>query len=161
MEHDEAFQQEERYERNQRLIERYLRPRLERVDQIYRHAVNSLWIGNGGATLATLSFIAGTWRQGLSNAGMLWPLGFFLAGLICMGAGSLLALVSEGKAIKRISRINSLLDMRMGDAQHPEVEAGLTFRDRRTLTALASGALFIIGCAVGFIELFLALHAPH
>jgi hypothetical protein len=40
----------------------FLKPPLDFAKRIYSLAMNSLWLGNAGAALATLSFIGAAWR---------------------------------------------------------------------------------------------------
>lgn len=107
-------------------------------------------------TLATLSFIGVTWSNGSFHRALLWPLGFFLAGVVAMGIGSFVALVSARDRIKCMQRAKSILEFRVHDIKSPTEEIGLTFSDWRTRMAMLSGALFLIGCVVGFVQLCLS-----
>ena len=127
----------------------FIQPRLERAERAYNQALTSLWLGNGGATVAVLSFIGAAWRQGTFPHQLLFPLWCFILGLICMGIGSAIALFREGQAINRMLRAETWLHFQIGDIQNPAEEVGLSFSDWRTRMALISAALFGIGCLVG------------
>jgi hypothetical protein len=45
-------------------MDSFLKPRLDRAEHLYGQAITSLWVGNAGAALATLSFIGATWKNG-------------------------------------------------------------------------------------------------
>jgi hypothetical protein len=135
-------------------IDEYLQSRLGRADRIYSHAINSLWIGNGGAAVATLSFIASISRQGQQVTDLFVPLGIFVLGLICMGTGSLSALLGEIRSIKRLEKGTLSLD----DIQSDSVQAGLTLRNWQMRMALIAGFLFVVGCLAGFAALWLVVH---
>ena len=133
-----------------------LEPQLNRAVKVYEQVVTSLWLGNAGATLATLSFIGATWNNGTFNQALLWPLGIFLAGVVAMAIGSIVAMISAQARIERMALANSILDFMVKDIQSPWEEIGLTFSDWRTRMAILSGALFVIGCVVGFVQLILS-----
>lgn len=143
-------------EREQQQAFEFVKPRLERAERAYNQALTSLWLGNGGATLAVLSFMGAAWHQGTFLRQLLYPLSCFILGLILMGIGAGLALFREGQAITRMLKARSLLQFRMGDIQSPAEDAGLTFRDWRTRMAVVSAGLFVLGCLIGFVTLCLA-----
>jgi hypothetical protein len=128
----------------------FLKPRLDFAERIYSQAMNSLWLGNAGAALATLSFIGAAMKDGKFPKVLVLPLGFFLAGLIAMGIGTLIALVRVRGVITRNQRNESIGDTIVSDVQSPAERVGLSGRDWRTIMALCSGALFVAGCIVGF-----------
>lgn len=134
-------------------VQSFLKSRLERAERAYGQALTSLWVGNAGAALATLSFIGATWKSDTFPKVLLWPLGFFVFGVISMGVGALLTLVHEKRAIERIQRAESPLDLCWDDIESPLQSVGLTLRNGRTAMALLSGACFIVGCVVGFLLL--------
>jgi hypothetical protein len=141
---------------NELLIERAqgFKSRLDFAEKIYSQAMNSLWLGNAGAALATLSFIGAAWKEGTFPKILLAPLGFFLAGLISMGIGTLLALLRVRAVIVRNQGAEWPWQFIVGDVQLlPAERLGLSPRDWRTIMALFSGGFFVAGCLVGFILL--------
>ena len=155
MDQDEEQHAEAEWEAQQEVY-KWLQPLLDRTAKVYNHAITSLWVGNAGATLATLSFIGVTWSNGAFHKPLLLPLGIFLAGVVAMAIGSLVALVSACAQIKRMSRARSILGFRVGDVKSPTEKIGLTFSDWRTRMAMLSGAMFIMGCVVGIVQLLLS-----
>jgi hypothetical protein len=130
-----------------------LKSRLDFAERLYSQAMNSLWLGNAGAALATLSFIGAAWKVETFPKILLAPLAFFLLGLISMGIGTLLALVRVGAVIERNQRGEGPGDWIVGDAQSPVERVGLSLRNGRTILALCSGVFFVVGCVAGFILL--------
>lgn len=156
MEPDEEQHAETEW-RDQREVHEFLQPILDRAAKVYDRAITSLWVGNAGATLATLSFIAGTWNNGAFYSALLWPLGIFLTGVVAMAIGSIFALVSARAHINRIARAKSMLKLRLvHDIKSPAEEIGLTLSDWRTRMAMLSGIMFIVGCVVGLVQLILS-----
>jgi hypothetical protein len=141
---------DERQLRNLEQASAVVSHRIERVDPIFTHAINTLWAGNGTASLAVLGAISATLKNGVIDKRTLLPLALFLAGLICMCVGSLLTLLRESAAIKRMQTVSTMLDFQGRDVQSPVERAGLTFRNWRTLMALFAGGFFIAGYIVGF-----------
>jgi hypothetical protein len=134
-------------------VQGFLRPRLDFAERIYSQALNSLWLGNAGAALATLSFIGAAWKD-RTFPKILWtPLALFVAGLISMGIGALLALLRVRAVIVRNQLAESPLDFIVSDVQSPAERVGLSARDGRTIMALCSGGFFVAGCLVGLILL--------
>jgi hypothetical protein len=140
-------------------LDRLLQPRLEQAERAYSQALTSLWIGNGGATLATLSFVGATWNRGGSIRPLLWPLGFFIVGLVSMGLGAAGALLKEAVAIRRMQKVTSIVDLQMRDweAPRPAEGIGLSLKNWRTIMGCISGACFLIGCCIGFVQLYIAV----
>ena len=93
--------------------------RAELAEKIFSQAINSLWLGNCGAALATLSFIGAAWKDGGFPRVLLWPLGFFILGVISMGVGTLVALMRERGVVERNQKAQSLLDIFTRDFQSP------------------------------------------
>ncbi len=93
----------------QKEVYEFVQPSRDRAVKVYEQAITSLWVGNAGATLATLSFIGATWNKGEFHRAPLWPLVFFLAGIVAMAIGSIVALVSAKRRIERMARVNSIL----------------------------------------------------
>ena len=139
----------------QKEVYEFAQPYLDRAGKVYEQAITSLWVGNAGATLATLSFIGATWRNGEFPRALLWPLVIFLAGVVAMAIGSIVALVSARNRIERMARANSILNFLCDDIKSPTEEIGLKLSDWRTGMAVLSGALFIVGCVVGLVQLVL------
>ena len=64
----------------------FITPRLVRAERVYNQALTSLWVGNAGAAVATLTFIGVTWQNKLFHHWLLLvPLCAFVFGLIAMG----------------------------------------------------------------------------
>jgi len=146
---------EEQHRRNLEEIEKvhaYVRPRIERAERAYSQMLTSLWIGNAGAALATLTFIGGALQKGKFPNGLLLPLWLFVLGVISMGLGSAIALMKEAKALDRLQRATSYLDMRVDDTKTATELAGLTC-DWRTMMAVLSAAFFVLGCFAGLFGL--------
>ncbi len=140
----------------QKEVYEFVQPSRDRAVKVYEQAITSLWVGNASATLATLSFIGATWSNGEFPRALLWPLVIFLAGVVAMAIGSIVAMISAQARIERMALANSILDFMVKDIQSPWEEIGLTFSDWRTRMAILSGALFVIGCVVGFVQLILS-----
>jgi hypothetical protein len=153
---DDQDDAETEFERWNQVYEEYVRPRLERAEKAYNQALASLWLGNGAAALAALSAIGASWRQGQQFPSLLlWPLWFFVLGLVSMGVGAFVALVREARSVHSMLGANatSVLDLRVGDIQSPAVRVGLTFDDWRTRMAGLSAFFFLSGCIVGLLLL--------
>lgn len=136
-------------DRAQAFVERHA----ELAEKIYSQAINSLWLGNSGAALATLSFIGAAWKDGGFPRALVWPLGLFIAGIISMGVGTLVALMRERSVIERNQKAQSLLDIFTKDFQSPLTRVGLARGDWRLRLAFCSGGCFVVRCALGFILL--------
>jgi hypothetical protein len=150
---------EDDYDRQVRKLEQAIdvvKHRIERVDPIFSHAINTLWAGNGTACLAVLGAISATSKNGVIDKWTLVPLFFFMLGLICMCIGSLVTLFRESAAINRMQTVSDILDFQAQDVQSPIEWAGLTLRNWRTSMALFAGVFFIAGCLAGFLILLLA-----
>src|SRR5437667_8818847 len=106
---DELDEAEASHRANAAQMDSFLKPRLERAERVYGQATTSLWIGNAGAALATLSFMGATWKSDTFPKSLLVPLGFFVAGVIAMGVGALLTLAREKRASERIQGADSPL----------------------------------------------------
>jgi hypothetical protein len=130
--------------------------RIERVDPIFNHAMNTLWAGNGTASLAVLAAISATSKNGVIDKRTLIPLFLFMSGLICMCIGSLVTQFRESAAINRMQTVSTMLDFQVQDTQSPVERSGLTLRNWRTLMALFAGGFFILGCIAGFLILLSA-----
>ena len=138
----------------------FVRSRAELTEKIFSQAVNSLWLANSGAALATLSFIGAAWKDGRFPRALLLPLGFFILGVISMGVSTLVALMRERGAVERNQKAQSLLDISTRDFQSPLEHVGLSRGDWRMRLAVCSGVCFVAGCVVGFILLALVnVHA--
>lgn len=149
---------DEQQEDFERLVAVLIKPRLDRATSAYSQAITSLWIGNAGAAIATLSFIGAAWHNDTFAKEFLLPLTLFVLGLISMGIGSLGGLIRERRLIRNMeeaSSIHNYLQSNPWDFRRRSEEAGLTLIDLRTRMACASAVLFVLGCAVGLIELWL------
>ncbi len=120
--HDEAELEAHRHAA--KLMDSFLNPRLQRAERAYGQALRSLWLGNAGAALATLSFIGATWDNGVFPEILLWPLAFFVAGIIPMGVGAVWVLIKEKGTIERIQSVNDPVDLRMSDIESPAESVG-------------------------------------
>lgn len=149
---DEDASQAQLEEQNY-VYEGFVRPRLEEAKRVYDQGLTSLWIGNGAAALAVLSFIGAAWHDGQFPSKLLWPLWCFVIGLVLMGIGTGTALVVEARAIRSMEQANSVLDFQLGHIRSPTEQAGLSAKDWRTRMAVASAVCFVLGCLVGLIEL--------
>jgi hypothetical protein len=134
-------------------LDLFRKPRLERAERAYTQAITSLWLGNAGAAIATLSFIGVVSKNGEFHRSLLVPLGFFVLGLISMGLGAAWFLVREARIIRRMEGMTSMdeiLSLSMNDI-HSEAElAGLSFDSRTWASVVAAGA-FILGIIAGLV----------
>lgn len=146
----------EHQRRDEGLVEQHVRRRLEPAEQAYRQSLTSLWIGNGAASLAALSFIGAASRDGKFSHPLLWPLTCFVLGLISMGVGTGLYLLKEGSVIHQMERAASVWGFAAGQAKSPSEKAGLALTDPRTCAAVLSAAFFVSGCFIGLVELWTA-----
>lgn len=142
----------EEHERHAQAIKR----QIDEIRPAYAQALTSLWLGNAGASLAVLSFIGASWRDGRFPHFLLIPLGCFVLGLVSMGIGSALWLWGAREDIRDTEDAELILDRRAFRAMRPSERAGLTWKDWRTQAALLSAALFALGCVAGLIGLALA-----
>jgi hypothetical protein len=149
-------QDSDRQWRDQTALSAYIFSRLKPVELAYQQSIVSLWLGNGTASIAVLSFIGATWHDGHFPKELLWPLTCFVSGLIVMGIGTGTHLFVEGKFIRLIENRSSILDTPAGSAKSPAQKAGLTFRDWRTVMAIPAAVLFALGCTIGLFELWSA-----
>jgi len=150
---DEASEQQWR---DQQLVDRLVQARLNPAEVIYHQALTSLWLGNGAAAGAALTFIGATWKDGRFPHQLLWPLTCFVLGLISMGVGTLAYLATERTVVRKMERANRWSQLPAGETKSPTEKAGLTFRDWRTKMAILSAGLFVLGCVIGLIELWLS-----
>jgi hypothetical protein len=153
---DDKEDDHDRQLRNLEQASDVVKHRIERVDPIFSHAINTLWAGNGTACLAVLGAISATSKNGVIDKRTLVPLFLFMSGLICMCIGSLVTLFGESAAINRMQAVSNMLDFQGQDVQSPIEWSGLTFRNWRTLMALFAGGFFIAGCLAGFLILLIA-----
>lgn len=154
-EHDELA--ETRFREYQRGLEAIDRAVTE-LQPAYRQALNSIWIANAGASLATMSFIGATFHEVRSRLSLLLPLVCFILGLIFMAVGTVWWLFKERRWLAYMDEHEpplSILDVPADLAKSPTERAGLSLKDPRTTSALISGALFVIGCVTGLFALLL------
>ena len=140
--------------RDQERVSEFVHGGLRPTETIYQQALTSLWLGNGAAAIAGLTFIGATWKGGGFPHQLLWPLTCFLLGLISMGVGTLSYLIKEENRARQMELESSPLGFRTDYIKSPTENAGLTFKDWRTRMAIVSSALFVFGCAIGLIELW-------
>lgn len=126
---------------------------LDKIQPAYAQVLATLWVANGGATLAALSFIGAVYKPPEFSRALLLPLWCFVLALISMGIGTGCWLVRARKAIRAREDSLSILDLSPDLIMRPSEAAGLTLRDPRTVSAVVSAALFVLGCAAGLIEL--------
>jgi hypothetical protein len=144
---------QERRERELQELERVeasLRPRIDVATKLFSQAINCLLLGNSGGALATLGFIGTIAKDGTFPKVLLYPLFFFILGLVLMGIGILVALSRERGAIIRNQWATNIWDTSPRDALSPLQRVGLAPGDRRMIMALLSGCCFLAGCFVGF-----------
>jgi hypothetical protein len=153
---DEEDEASARQLREEAFVARYVKGLLEPAGRDYRQILTSLWLGNGTASLAVLSFIGATWQDGKFPPQLMWPLTCFVLGLISMGVGTGIFLWTEGRKVRAVERATSFRELPSGQAQSPSERAGLTLRNVRTKAALLSAALFVLGCIIGLSELWSA-----
>jgi hypothetical protein len=134
-------------------VEQAVNRRLELVQSAYAQIFTTLWAGNGAASLACLSFIGVAPKNGSFPHLFLWPLWFFVLGLISMGVGTIMWLVRQREMIRPMETSTSLLDIAINSVQRPSEEKGLSLRDWRTRGAVVAAACFILGCLFGLVEL--------
>jgi hypothetical protein len=146
----------ERQFRNESLVNKIVESLLQPVGEIYRQSLTGLWLGNGGASIAVLSFIGASWKNGNFPRQALWPLTFFVVGLISMGIGTVVYLFTEGRLIRSVEPATDLLRIPSASVKRPTEKAGLTFKDWRTRMAILSAGLFVVGCIVGLAQLWMA-----
>ena len=147
---EEEAELEAKFEGQQWFYNEFVRPRLDDAKSIYTSTVNAIWIANGSGTVASLAFIGATWTEGKFYQPVLFPFAMFSIGSIVMGLGAFITLIIEAGAIRRLSKIDHVAKMNMDDYKDPWSQAGLSFSEWRTRTALTSAALFIIGLVSGF-----------
>jgi len=85
---------------------------------------------------------------------LLWPLTCFVLGLIAMGIGTGMYLITESRTLHSMERSTSILDFKVGTSKSPTQHAGLTWQDWRTKMAIPAAALFVLGCFLGLIDLW-------
>jgi hypothetical protein len=146
-------EQAENQLREQERVQQFLEPRLRRAERAYAQAVKSLWLGNAGAAVASLSFLGATWRSGSPPRMILLSFALFVCGLIALGTGELITLIIEARRIGRIQTIQSPLEMYWDDIESPVESIGLHFSPR-TILALISGACFVLGVIVGSLTIY-------
>jgi hypothetical protein len=61
---------------------------------------------------------------------------------------------AEAWEIRTIVKIEAAIPIKVLDDKDPTKKAGLTFGDSRTVAALLSAALFVLGCIIGQVELW-------
>ncbi len=132
---------------------------IAKLQPAYRQALNGIWIANGGASLATLSFTATTIHELRSHMGLLLcAIVCFVLGLVSMAIGTVWWLIKERRWLAYMDKHEppfSVLDVPAGLAKSPTERAGLSLKDPRTTAAVISGTLFVIGCGTGLIALLL------
>jgi hypothetical protein len=130
--------------------EAFLRPSIEAADKLFSQAINCLLLGNSGGALATLGFLGAIARDGTFPRVLLYPLFFFVLGLVSMGVGILVALWRKRGVIVRNQTAREVLDFAPRDIGSPLESIGLAAGDRRMILALFSGCCFLAGCLIGF-----------
>jgi hypothetical protein len=116
-------------------------PIWEVAERAYNRVLTTLWIGNAGATLATLAYITANRHDGTFTRSLLVPLVLFTLGLAIPGVSSLVEFEYERRAMSR-SRASD-------HARDVERSVALALK-WRTPTALASGTCFAVGFVYGF-----------
>ncbi len=134
----------------------HVRHLLRPAKRAYRQMLTSLWLGNGGASLAVLSFIGVAWKDGKFPHQLLWPLTCFVLGLGSMGVGTGCYLLTIARAGRLSERAQDPLSFPMGSICGPTAKAGLTFKDWRTGSAILAAGFFVFGCSIGLVELWVS-----
>jgi hypothetical protein len=119
--------------------------KLDRAERAYDRVLTTLWVGNAGGALTTLAYATANRHDGTFTRSLLIPLVLFVLGLVVTGVSSLIEFESERRAIARIRRATSVLDLPSLDGEWP--------LDWRTATALVAGACFVIAFIFGFVML--------
>ncbi len=148
-EEDDQIDQEER---DLDRVSKSVKLRLKPVEEIYKHALTSLWLSNGSGALATMSFMSSTAKNGKLSHQFVWPLLLFVFGMICMALSTLAFLWKERQLIRAMEDARSLLDIKVRKVERPSERAGLTVNTRNML-AFLSGLLFVAGCVMGLFEI--------
>jgi hypothetical protein len=123
----------EEHERHVRAIER----QIDEIRPAYAQALTSLWLGNAGASLAVLSFIGASWRDGRFPHFLLIPLACFVLGLVSMGIGTALWLWGARESIRDTEDAESILDRRAFRAMRPS-ERARPHMERQAHTGVAT-----------------------
>lgn len=144
----------ERQFRDQELVAQAVRSRIEPVAREYNRALSSIWLANGAASLAMLSFIGAASANRQLVHRVLCPLTFFVLALISMGIGTACYLFSEGRTIASMEQADSILGLPAGRGLRPSQKAGLALTDPRSWSAIVSAILFVLGCSIGLIQLW-------
>lgn len=139
--------------RDQKLVLKNVHARLEPVVQIYKQSITSIWVANGAAALAMLSFIGSALKDGKFLRISLIPLILFVSGLISMGYGVWRYLKEEQKIIHQMELSNSILQFLADESLSPTEKAGLTSKNWITRMEIVSAVCFIFGCVSGILEL--------
>jgi hypothetical protein len=142
---------EERHLHELERLQEFIIPHLDRAGRAYTQALNSLWIANAGAAVATLAFIGGTWQIAIFHHWLLVSLCFFVLGLVSMALGAIIFLVKETGIIRRMEHMSSvaqILSLRLNEIKSASEIAGLVL-DCRTWAAIVSAGMFVLGIIAG------------
>jgi hypothetical protein len=71
-----------------------------------------------------------------------------------MGGGAISVLFYERGAIRMMEEAESIRGLTLDYSKRPSEEAHLTFQDWQTRMACASAVFFVLGCAMGLLELW-------
>jgi hypothetical protein len=124
--------------------------RLEDAKSSYNQIINRLWAGNGSGTAAAVTAIGISIKDGHApHVISMLPLIFFVAGLIFLGIGTLVALVAETKIIREMESAQSILDLKANHFVRPSEQAGLTLSNWQTKMALGAAAAMMLGLISG------------
>ncbi len=134
---------DERRIQDQVIADRMVSSRVKRARQKYERAVTRLWIGNAGGAIAVISY--GQRFQRVS----LVVLVLFLAGLLCLGIGTIGDLCSDWRVIGQNQEATSFFRFKPGFAKSPLQQAGLSLWE--VLPAVLASVAFVLGCTSGLI----------
>jgi hypothetical protein len=114
--------------------------RLNAARTHYEAIVNRLWAGCAGGLISVASILRhpSDWAFWLSVAS-------FFFGVLLLGVGALLTLVSARTVIRHLENIQGILEMRTDYAERQSNQAGLSMRHPQTWTALTAAGLFVLG----------------
>jgi hypothetical protein len=133
--------------RDERTANRLLFKRARSTRRLYEKAVTRLWVGNAGGAVVTISYLAATSNvKSLS----LWPIYFFMVGLLLLVVEQIWHLGHEWKTIKDNQSAGSLLEFRTNYFKYPLEAANLTWN---VIMSLLATICFVLGCIAGVWEI--------
>jgi hypothetical protein len=136
--------------------------RLADVRREYAEVTNRLWAGNGAGAIAAISLIASATHQGVSAPA--WWLASptaFLAALAALSVGSVARLLDLGNIVRNLEKAEGIMEVRIDAFRLGSHDAGLHWRDPRTVSAIIAAVLLVAGSGVGLAAIYgVAFHSP-